>query len=290
MIAVRRLGRRFGPIQALEGVDLDVRPGEVVGLIGANGAGKTTLIRIALGLLKPTAGTAELFGESPSRESRARVGYMSQGLGLYEDLTVGENLAFVSRSFGMAESPRLEPELATVRDRLVGELSLGLRRRVAFAATLSHRPDLIVLDEPTSGVGALARARLWELIRSAAEGGAGVLVTTHYMAEASQCDRLVVLLSGRVAALGTADQIAHGLVSIEVVAEAWDRPFHVLRAAGFPVALAGRRIRIPGGEAGAVRAALGAAGLSAELRQSPATFEEAFVLLARGTGVAMDAG
>jgi ABC-2 type transport system ATP-binding protein len=290
MIAVRRLGRRFGPLQALEDVDLDVRPGEVVGLIGANGAGKTTLIRIALGLLRPTAGTAELFGELPSRESRARVGYMSQGLGLYEDLTVGENLAFVSRSFGMAESPRLEPKLATVRDRLVGELSLGLRRRVAFAATLSHRPDLIVLDEPTSGVGALARARLWELIRSAAEDGAGVLVTTHYMAEASQCDRLVVLLSGRVAALGTADQIAHGLVAIEVVAEAWDRPFHVLRAAGFPVALAGRRIRIPGGEAGAVRAALGAAGLSAELRQSPATFEEAFVLLARGTGVAMDAG
>ena len=289
MIAVRRLGRRFGPLQALDGVDLDVRSGEVVGLIGANGAGKTTLIRIALGLLRPTAGTVELFGESPSREARARVGYMSQGLGLYEDLTVGENLAFVSRSFGMAQSPRLEPELETVRDRLVGELSLGLRRRVAFAATLSHRPDLIVLDEPTSGVGALARARLWELIRSAAEDGAGVLVTTHYMAEASQCDRLVVLLSGRVAALGTADQIAHDLVAIEVVAEAWDRPFHVLRAAGFPVALAGRRIRIPGGEAGAVRAVLGAAGLSAELRQSPATFEEAFVLLARGTGVAMDA-
>jgi len=90
---------------------------------------------------------------------------MSQGLGLYEDLTVGENLAFVSRSFGMAQSPRLEPELETVRDRLVGELSLGLRRRSHSPRPLSHRPDLIVLDEPTSGVGALARARLWELIR-----------------------------------------------------------------------------------------------------------------------------
>jgi ABC-2 type transport system ATP-binding protein len=265
-------------------VDLDVKPGEVVGLIGANGAGKTTLIRIALGLLRPTEGRAELFGSAPSRESRSRVGYMAQGLGLYEDLTVGENLTFVARSFGAADAPPLEPELEAVRNRLVGELPLGLRRRVAFAATLSHRLDLLVLDEPTSGVGALARARLWELIRSAAEGGAGVLVTTHYMAEASQCDRLVVLLSGRVAARGKADDIADGLLATEVLAEPWDRPFHALRAAGFPVALAGRHIRIPGGDSQAIGIALAAAGLSAELRQSPATFEEAFVLLARGAG------
>ena len=282
LIAIRGLGHRFGRFQALADVDLDVKPGEVVGLIGANGAGKTTLIRIALGLLRPTEGTAELFGSVPSRQSRARVGYMSQGLGLYEDLTVAEHLAFVARSFGVTGARLLEPELQAVRDRLVGELPLGLRRRVAFAGTLSHRPDLLVLDEPTSGVGALARARLWELIRSAAEGGAGVLVTTHYMAEASQCDRLVVLLSGRVAGRGTADDIAGGLTAIEVVADPWDRPFHVLRAAGFPVALAGRHIRIPGGDAEAVVAALSAAGLQAELRRSPATFEEAFVLLARG--------
>ncbi|HEY5486661.1 MAG TPA: ABC transporter ATP-binding protein [Candidatus Limnocylindrales bacterium] len=217
-------------------------------------------------------------------EEAARVGYMAQGLGLYEDLTVGENLTFVARSFGVADAPPLEPELEAVRNRLVGELPLGFRRRVAFAATLSHRPDLLVLDEPISGVGALARARLWELIRSAAEGGAGVLVTTHYMAEASQCDRLVVLLSGRVAARGKADDIADGLLATEVLAEPWDRPFHALRAAGFPVALAGRHIRIPGGDSQAIGIALAAAGLSAELRQSPATFEEAFVLLARGAG------
>jgi ABC-2 type transport system ATP-binding protein len=283
-LAIRGLGQRFGQLQALADVDLEVKPGEVVGLIGANGAGKTTLIRIALGLIGPTEGRAELFGGAPSRESRARVGYMSQGLGLYEDLTVGENLTFVERSFGVADAPELEPELDAVRDRLVGELPLGLRRRVAFAAALSHRPELLVLDEPTSGVGALARARLWELIRSAAEGGAGVLVTTHHMAEASQCDRLVVLLAGRVAARGTADDIAGGLVAIEVLAEPWDRPFHALRAAGFAVALAGRHIRIPGGDVQAIREALVAAGLTAELRQAPATFEEAFVLLARGSG------
>ena len=281
LIGIRGLGQRFGRLQALDDVDLDVQPGEVVGLIGANGAGKTTLIRIALGLLRPTEGRVELFGSAPTRESRARVGYMAQGLGLYEDLTVGENLAFVTRSFGVADAPPVEPELEAVRDRLVGELPLGMRRRVAFAATLSHRPDLLVLDEPTSGVGALARARLWELIRSAAESSAGVLVTTHHMAEASQCDRLVVLLTGRVAARGTADDMTRGLVVTEVLAEPWDRPFHALRAAGLPVALAGRHIRVPGHDASAIRAVLDAAGLTAELRESPATFEETFVLLAR---------
>ena len=282
LLAVRGIGQRFGQLQALENVDLDVRPGEVVGLIGANGAGKTTLIRIALGILRPTSGEASLFGEAPGREMRRRVGYMPQGLGLYDDLTVGENLSFVARSFGVADAPATDAEVTLSRDRLVGELPLGLRRRVAFAATLSHRPELLILDEPTSGVGALGRARLWELIRSAAEAGSGVLVTTHYMSEASQCDRLVVLMAGRVAASGTAAEIADDLVAQEVFAEPWDRPFRALKDAGLPVALAGRRIRIPGADPATVRAALAAAGVKAELRPSPATFEEAFVLLARG--------
>jgi len=282
LLAVRGIGQRFGQLAALEDVDLDVRPGEVVGLIGANGAGKTTLIRIALGVLRPTSGEASLFGEAPSREMRRRVGYMPQGLGLYDDLTVGENLSFVARSFGVADAPATDAEVTSSRDRLVGELPLGLRRRIAFAATLSHRPELLILDEPTSGVGALGRARLWELIRSAAEAGSGVLVTTHYMSEASQCDRLVVLMAGRVAASGTAAEIADDLVAQEVFAEPWDRPFRALKDAGLPVALAGRRIRIPGADPATVRAALAAAGVKAELRPSPATFEEAFVLLARG--------
>ena len=286
LLTVRGVGRRFGQLEALADVDLDVKPGEVVGLIGANGAGKTTLIRIALGVVRPTAGEASLFGEAPSREMRRRVGYVPQGLGLYDDLTVAENLSFVARSFGVADAPATDPEVASSRDRLVGELPLGLRRRVAFAATLSHRPELLVLDEPTSGVGALARARLWEVIRAAAEGGSGVLVTTHYMSEASQCDRLVVLMAGRAAARGTAAEIAGGLVTQEVLAEPWERPFRALKDAGLPVALAGRRIRIPGADPTRVRAALADAGIAAELRPSPATFEEAFVLLARGGKVA----
>jgi ABC-2 type transport system ATP-binding protein len=287
LLAVRRIGQRFGQLQALEDVDLDVQPGEVVGLIGANGAGKTTLIRIAMGVLLPTSGEASLFGEVPSREMRRRVGYMPQGLGLYDDLTVGENLSFVARSFGVADAPATDSEVTSSRDRLVGELPLGVRRRVAFAATLSHCPELLVLDEPTSGVGALGRARLWELIRSAAEAGSGVLVTTHSMSEASQCDRLVVLMAGRVAARGTAAEIAAGLVTQEVFAEPWDRPFRALKDAGLPVALAGRRIRIPGADRAAVLAALATAGVEAEVRPSPASFEEAFVLLARGDRAAV---
>jgi ABC-2 type transport system ATP-binding protein len=286
MLAVSGISQRFGQLRALEDVDLDVKPGEVVGLIGANGAGKTTLIRIALGVLRPTSGEASLFGETPSREMRRRVGYMPQGLGLYEDLTVGEHLSFVARSFGIADAPSTDADVTASRGRLIGELPLGLRRRVAFAATLSHRPELLVLDEPTSGVGALARARLWELIRSAAEAGSGVLVTTHYMSEASQCDRLVLLMAGRVAARGTAAEITDDLITQEVIAEPWDRPFRALKDAGLPVALAGRRIRVPGAAPAAVRAALAAAGVEAELRPSPATFEEAFVLLARSSEAA----
>jgi len=282
LLGVAGVGHRFGQMQALADVDLEVKPGEVVGLIGANGAGKTTLIRIALGVLRPTFGEASLFGEAPSREMRRRVGYMPQSLGLYEDLTVGENLSFVARSFGVADDPATDLEVESSRDRLVAELPLGLRRRVAFAATLSHRPELLILDEPTSGVGALGRARLWELIRAASERGTGVLVTTHYMSEASQCDRLVVLMAGRVAARGTATDIAGNLVTVEVSAEPWDKPFRTLKDAAFPVALAGRRIRIPGADPRLVGTALAAAGIKAELSASPATFEEAFVLLARG--------
>ena len=286
LLTVAGIGHRFGQLQALADVDLEVKSGEVVGLIGANGAGKTTLIRIALGVLRPTFGEASLFGEAPSREMRRRVGYMPQSLGLYEDLTVGENLSFVARSFAVADDPATDLEVESSRDRLVGELPLGLRRRVAFAATLSHRPEQLILDEPTSGVGALGRARLWELIRSASEAGAGVLVTTHYMSEASQCDRLVVLMAGRGAARGTAADIVGKLVTVEVSSEPWDKPFRALKDAGFPVALAGRRIRIPGADPRLVGAALAAAGINAELSASPATFEEAFVLLARGDGAA----
>lgn len=278
----RGVTRRFGDVLAVSEAHLTLRSGEVVGLVGANGAGKTTLIRILLGLLPPTSGEAFLFGEPPSVRTRRRVGYVPQGLGLYPDLTVAENLRFVAAAYG-SPPPRIHDELVDAADRLVGELSLGLQRRVAFAAAAEHRPDLLVLDEPTSGVGPLGRARLWDDIHGAADRGVGVLVTTHYMSEAEQCDRLVVLAGGRVVAEGTLDAILGGATVVRVRAARWEEAFRTLRDAGLRLGLVGRSLRVVEGGPGRVRAALGEVGLEAEIDEAPATFEEAFVKLA-GSG------
>jgi ABC-2 type transport system ATP-binding protein len=271
--------KRFGDLLAVEQVDLTVAAGEVVGLIGANGAGKTTLIRMLLGLLLPTAGRIRLFGEPPSRRTRARLGYVPQSLGLYEDLTVAENLAFSAAAFG-SPAAGLEGELAEQRDALVRDLPLGLRRRAAFAIALSHHPDLLVLDEPTSGVDPLQRARLWETIRAAATDGAGVLVTTHHLSEAEQCDRLVVLANGRVAAAGTLAEVVGDTTAAEVRTPSWEAAFTALDAAGLPVSLVGRTLRVPGADPDAVRRLLADAGVPAQVATVAASFEETFVVLA----------
>jgi ABC-2 type transport system ATP-binding protein len=274
--------RRFGDLLAVDDVHLQVGAGEVVGLIGANGSGKTTLIRLLLGLLRPTAGRVRLFGEPPSRRTRARLGYVPQSLGLYDDLTVAENLAFSAGAFGVSDPSALQGDLAAVRDTLVHELPLGLRRRAAFAIALGHRPDLLVLDEPTSGVDPLQRARLWETIRASAEQGAGVLVTTHHMSEAEQCDRLLVLASGRVVAEGTMDEVVGGTRAVEVRTGRWEEAFTALDAAGLPVSLVGRSLRVPGADREAVGRLLGRGSVGAEPRGGPHPLEEAFVVLATG--------
>ena len=279
LAAARGAVLRFGAFTAVAGVDLEVRAGEIVGLLGANGAGKTTLIRLLLGLLRPTSGSVELFGRPPSRESRARLGYVPQGLGLWQDLTVAENLAFSAESFG-SRQPQLEPDLAATSTTLVRDLPLGLRRRLAFAAALAHEPDLLVLDEPTSGVGLGARAALWETVHGAAAGGAGVLVTTHHLEEAGECDRLVLMAGGRVVAEGTLAAIVGDGKAVAVHAARWDQAFAALGAAGLPAALVGRDLRVPGADLPAVRAVLAAAGAEATLEVVPATFEETFVRLA----------
>ncbi|MFH9725080.1 ABC transporter ATP-binding protein [Streptomyces sp. NPDC017254] len=159
---------------------MNVRPGEIVGLLGANGAGKTTLIRILPGLTLPTEGAVTAFGRTPDRTTRGRLGYVPQGLGLWQTLTVAENVSFAAAAFD-ARPPVLEPALAAVEHRLVGEIGLGLQRQLAFTIALAHHPELLVLDEPTSGVAPLSRARLWDAFHEQAEQGTGVLVTTHYM-------------------------------------------------------------------------------------------------------------
>jgi ABC-type multidrug transport system ATPase subunit len=275
--------RRFGSFTAVDGVSLEVRPGEIVGLLGSNGAGKTTLIRMLLGLLAATEGSVAMLGTRPSRRARRRLGYVSQGLGLYRDMTVAENVAFQSAAFGISPDAMVLPsELAAMSDHLVGAIGLGRQRQLAFACALAHRPDVLVLDEPTSGVDPLARARLWDAIREEAGRGAGVLVTTHYMEEAQQCDRLVLLVGGSVAAAGTVGEIVAGREVVQVTADSWSRAFEALGGAGFDVMLAGRRIRVATSDRAAIEGVLREASIDAELRVVPAVLDEAMVALAGG--------
>jgi ABC-2 type transport system ATP-binding protein len=271
--------RRFGGVVAVDRVDVTVEPGEVVGLLGANGSGKTTLIRMLLGLLAPSSGEVQLFERRPSRETRRRVGYLPQGLGLYDDLTPGENLAFAHAAYG-GERGVLPASLRTVDHVPVGRLPLGVQRRVAFAQALAHRPELLMLDEPTSGVDPLARARLWETVRDASDGGAGVLLTTHHMDEAEQCDRLVVMADGRVVAEGTHREIVGNTRVVVVVTDDWERAFEAIETAGMSAALVGRMLRVPGVTVAAVTDALG--DIAAHVSEAQARLDERFVELTLG--------
>jgi ABC-2 type transport system ATP-binding protein/ribosome-dependent ATPase len=274
--------RRFGGIAAVDRASLVVNAGEVVGLLGANGAGKTTLIRLLLGLVRPSEGTVRLFGQPPSRATRRRLGYVPQGLGLYEDLTPEENLAFSASVFGRGGGT-LPDSIGALGRVPVGDLPLGVRRRVAFAEALGHDPELLVLDEPTSGVDPLARARLWEAIRDAAEHGAGVLVTTHHMEEAEECDRLVVMADGSVVAEGTVGEIVGDAHVVTIGGDDWADAFARLERAGLPAALIGRSLRVPGARVSDVEAAL--AGVAVRFGEAPATLEERFVELTRSPSV-----
>jgi ABC-2 type transport system ATP-binding protein len=273
----------FGAVAAVDAADLAVGPGEVVGLLGANGAGKTTLIRMLLGLLRPTGGVVRLFGVAPSAAARRRVGYVPQTLGLYTDLTVAENWRFTAAAFGNA--PAAPPEgIAAWRGELVGDLPLGVQRRVAFAVALSHQPELLVLDEPTSGVGPLGAARLWGQIRQAADGGAGVLVTTHDLEEAEECDRLVVMADGRVVAGGTTAEIIGGRTVVEVRCDDWSRAFALLDARGFGVEVHGQRVLRVTGQPADIADVLAAGGLDAAVAVVTASLEEAFVAIVSEPG------
>jgi ABC-type multidrug transport system ATPase subunit len=273
----RKASRRFGAFTAVSAVDLLVSRNEVVGLLGANGAGKTTLIRLLLGLLPPSHGAVCLFASPPSRLARRRVGYVPQTLGLYAGLTVSENWAFAAAAFGNASAP-VPKRIAAWKNELASSLPLGAQRQVAFAVALSHEPELLILDEPTSGVGPLGRARLWEEIRHTADHRAGVLVTTHNMEEAEQCDRLVVMAEGKVVARGTAPEIILGTKVAEVRCKDWNRAFRLLDASGFSVQVHGKALRV-GAPAARVGELLSREGLDATIEVAAANLEEAFVAM-----------
>ena len=213
VIRTEGLSRRFGRIEAVRKVDLVVQRGEVFGFLGPNGAGKSTLIRLLVGLLRPSAGSAEVLGYRLPRESerlRPHIGYMTQRFSLYEDLSVYENLEFAARVFGLGRRERRARIEATLdeyalgdrREQRAGTLSGGWQHRLALAVATVHEPQLLVLDEPTAGVDPESRRTFWEKLFELAAGGTTILVSTHYMDEAVRCHRLCIMKEGARVALG----------------------------------------------------------------------------------------
>jgi ABC-2 type transport system ATP-binding protein len=213
-ISVRDLVRRFGSFTAVDQISFNVERGEIFGLLGPNGAGKSTTFRMLCGLLRPTSGIAQVAGEDMLRApaaARGRIGYMAQRFSLYSELSVRENLRFFARVYGLdrtaaghAIDAALDRfELRDTAASNAGNLPLGLKQRLALAASLLHEPDILFLDEPTSGVDPLMRRDFWSRIGILADAGVTVLVTSHFMDEAEYCDRLAIINQGRLAAIGT---------------------------------------------------------------------------------------
>lgn len=214
VVTARGLTRTFGNFRAVDSIDFDVSKGEIFGFLGPNGAGKTTTIRILCGLLRPSAGECLVDGIDVRKEPeqvKPRIGYMSQKFSLYEDLSVGENLRFFGGVYGLKneEIARRQKELfrllslGEVERQKTARLPLGWKQRVALASAVIHQPKIVFLDEPTSGVDPISRRDFWALIHNMAAQGTTVFVTTHYMEEAEYCDRISIMETGKIIALGT---------------------------------------------------------------------------------------
>lgn len=229
-IAVRGLTRRFGSFVAVDGIDIRVAAGEVFGFLGANGAGKTTAIKMLIGLLAPSAGEAWVAGCDVRRTPelvRRRIGYMSQRFSLYDDLTVRENIALYGGIYGLDRAEirrRGDALLAELHfeqhgDAMVRSIPLGWKQKLAFSVALLHRPTVVFLDEPTGGVDPVTRRQFWEMIYAAAARGTTVFVTTHYLDEAEYCDRVSIMVDGRIVALGTPEALKreHGADDLDEV-------------------------------------------------------------------------
>ncbi len=205
------LVKRFGSLTALAGLSVRIRRGEVYGLLGPNGAGKTTLIRCLLGLIRPDSGAVRALGHDlPSLEVLAHTGYMTQSAALYPDLTVEENVRFFAAMQGVTDGIDWALDLVELSDRrrsLVAELSGGMRTRCSLACAVVHRPQLLLLDEPTVGVDPHLRQQLWGRLNQMAEAGTTIVVSSHVMDEAERCTRLGLILAGRLLAEGTAQEL-----------------------------------------------------------------------------------
>jgi ABC-2 type transport system ATP-binding protein len=249
-IAVHQLVRRFGDFVAVDHVDFAVRRGEIFGLLGPNGAGKSTIFRMLCGLLRPSGGSAHVAGLDLLRApaaARARIGYMAQRFSLYAELTTVENLRFFARVYGLAGVARQHAveaalerfDLAAAANAVAASLPLGLRQRLALAASLLHAPDILFLDEPTSGVDPLTRRAFWTRISALADGGVTVLVTSHFMDEAENCDRLAIIHDGRIVATGTPGELRARVRGPELPEPTLEDAFIAL-VAGQPTPAGGR--------------------------------------------------
>jgi ABC-type multidrug transport system ATPase subunit len=300
-IDVHDLHKSFGARKVVDGLSLRVPEGEICGFLGGNGSGKTTTIRLLCGLLTPDAGGGTCLGLDVIREAlliRRQIGYMTQRFSFYTDLTVAENLSFVARLYEIPERERAVREtlarmgLADRADQLAGELSGGWKQRMALAACILHAPRLLLLDEPTAGVDAMARRDFWDMIIEMAADGMTVLVSTHYMDEAERCHRVVYLSGGRLVVQGRAEDVVREakLVVFEATGAGMDLLARRLR--GEPgaesVTVFGGSVRAVGTDQPALERAIATAGGGASItwRQVPARLDDVFIHLLRAQGEA----
>lgn len=291
VIDVQHLTKRFHGRAVVDDVSLQVRRGEIVGFLGPNGSGKTTTIRLICGLLRLDAGEGRVLGfdlRSQSRAIRGELGYMTQRFSLYEDLTIEENLSLVAGLYRLPDQAAAVRDtlaalgLTTRRDQLAGALSGGWKQRLALAACIMHKPQLLLLDEPTAGVDPKARREFWDEIHRLCAGGMTVLVSTHYMDEAERCHRITYISYGRLIAEGTvAEVIARsGLHTLVVTGPGLDALADRLRAASGvdQVAAFGAALHVVGRDAPALDAAL-AAVATPDIAIAPAetSLEDVFI-------------
>lgn len=249
MIRAENLSRRFGAVQAVQGLTLEVRAGEIFALVGPDGAGKTTALRLLAGLLDADEGRAEICGRDVQRDPDAvkdRLGYMAQRFGLYQDLTVEENIEFFGELFGTdpGERERLAAQLlemtrmAEFRRRRAGQLSGGMKQKLALICTLLHRPQALLLDEPTCGVDPLSRRDFWRILERLAAGGMAVLVSTAYLDEAERCARAGLMHGGRLVWSGAPAEVKNRIAPFCFRAAAPDRRLARARLLAEPGVLA----------------------------------------------------
>lgn len=298
-IAVLGLTRRFGDLTAVDGLEFQVEPGEMFGLVGPDGAGKTTTLRMLAGILPPSAGDARVAGFSVAAEPdriRPHIAYMAQRFGLYEELTVAENVDFyadlyrVPRADRAARLDRLYAfsNLGPFRDRRAGQLSGGMKQKLALSCALVHRPRILLLDEPTFGVDPVSRRDLWRILEEMNAGGITVVVSTAYLDEAERCRRVIFLHEGRILVLDTPDRLRSRLAGTVVEIRAVDprRARDLLRALD-PVRRASlfgetlHAIVAPGTDPAVLRSALESAGIGVTVaRPIDASLEDVFMDLA----------